>query len=98
MEIILIGILILINGWLVLAEMALVSSKKVRLESAAKKGSQKAKTALELSEHPNKFLPTVQIGITVIGILNGIFSGENLTEYVESWASQFEVFNQTKAK
>ncbi|MBL7831745.1 MAG: HlyC/CorC family transporter [Saprospiraceae bacterium] len=92
MEIILIGILILINGWLVLAEMALVSSKKVRLESAAKKGSQKAKTALELSEHPNKFLPTVQIGITVIGILNGIFSGENLTEYVESWASQFEVF------
>lgn len=90
MEIILIGILILINGWLVLAEMALVSSRKVRLETAAKKGSQKAKRALELSEHPNKYIPTVQIGITVIGILNGIFSGENLTEYVEKWASQID--------
>ncbi len=91
MEIILIGILILINGWLVLAEMALVSSRKVRLETAAKKGSQKAKLALELAEHPNKFLPTIQIGITVIGILNGIFSGEHLTILVDNWVAQFEI-------
>lgn len=91
MEIILIGILILINGWLVLAEMSLVSARKVRLESAARKGSQKAKTALELAESPNIFLPTVQIGITVIGILNGIFSGENFTSYVADWAGQFDM-------
>lgn len=62
-----------------MSEMSLVSSRKFKLENAGKKGSTGAKKALELSEHPTKFLSTVQIGITLIGILLGVYSGENLT-------------------
>lgn len=66
-----------------MSEMALVSSKKVRLEAAAKAGSKAAKTALDLHLSPTYFLSTVQIGITLIGLLTGIFSGENLTNDLE---------------
>jgi len=62
-----------------MSEIALVSARKFKLESSAKKGNSNAKKALELSKNPNTFLSTVQIGITLIGILTGIFSGENLT-------------------
>ncbi len=71
-----------------MSEMALVSSRKFKLENQMKKGSSGAKTALELAENPNKFLSTVQIGITLIGILLGVFSGDkltaNLTEFLTS--------------
>jgi putative hemolysin len=90
MEIIIIIALILLNGVFSMSEMSLVSSRKFKLESASKKGSKGAKTALELSEHPTKFLSTVQIGITLIGILLGVYSGENLTTNVEVFFSQFE--------
>lgn len=79
MEIIIIIALILLNGIFSLSEMALVSSRKFKLETAKKKGSTSARKALELSENPTKFLSTVQIGITLIGILLGVYSGENLT-------------------
>jgi putative hemolysin len=72
--------------------MSLVSSRKFKLENAKKKGSAGAKTALELSENPTKFLSTVQIGITLIGILLGVYSGENLTTSVEVFFSQYEFF------
>ena len=75
-----------------MSEMSLVSSRKFKLETAKKKGSKGAKTALELSENPSKFLSTVQIGITLIGILLGVYSGENLTNDVELFLSQFEIF------
>lgn len=65
-----------------MSEIALVSAKKSRLETAAKKGSTRAKAALELSNNPNRFLSTVQIGITLVGILTGIYSGENITNDV----------------
>ena len=55
-----------------MSEIALISSRKSRLETAAKKGSKTAKTALDLANSPNKFLSAVQIGITLIGILTGI--------------------------
>jgi putative hemolysin len=61
------------------------------LESARKKGSSGAKTALELYENPTKFLSTVQIGITLIGILLGVYSGENLTNDVEGFINKFEL-------
>lgn len=79
MELIIIGVLILINGFFAVSEMSLVAAKRVRLETLAKKGSPQAKAALDLSEHPGKFLSTVQIGITIIGILIGIFSGDKIT-------------------
>jgi len=73
-----------------MSEMSLVSARKFKLESAKKKGSKSAKTALELSDNPTKFLSTVQIGITLIGILLGVYSGENLTADVKSFLNQFE--------
>ncbi len=76
MEIIIIAALILLNGIFSMSEIALVSARKARLESDAKKGSKSAKAALNLSNEPNKFLSTVQIGITLIGILTGLYSGE----------------------
>lgn len=78
MEIIIILFLILLNGVFSMSEMALVSVKKSHLEIDAKKGSSRAKAALQLVEKPNNFLSTVQIGITLIGILTGIFSGDKI--------------------
>ena len=71
-----------------MSEMSLVSSRKFKLENAKKKGSKGAKTALELSENPTKFLSTVQIGITLIGILLGVYSGENLTKNVTEYCNR----------
>ena len=73
MEILIILLLILLNGVFSMSEIALISARKNRLETAAKKGSKKAQAALDLANSPNKLLSTVQIGITLIGILTGIF-------------------------
>lgn len=77
-EILIILALIILNGVFAMAEIALVSSRKSRLEAQANKGDHRAKEALALASHPDTFLSTVQIGITLIGILTGIFSGENI--------------------
>ncbi len=67
----------------------MVSSRKSRLESAAKKGDRTAKKALELSENPGKFLSTVQIGITLIGILTGIYSGEKIQDDLMAFLNEW---------
>lgn len=90
MELLIIIGLVLLNGVFAMAEMSLVSSRKFKLENALKKGSPAARTALELSENPTKFLSTVQIGITLIGILLGVYSGENLTNDVEGFLLRYE--------
>jgi len=82
MEVFIILGLILLNGCFALAELALISSRKSRLEGEAKHGNSKAKKAIILAGSPDKFLSTVQIGITSIGILTGIFSGENISEWL----------------
>lgn len=74
-----------------MSEMSLVSSRKFKLENAKKKGSKGAKTAIDLSENPTRFLSTVQIGITLIGILLGVYSGENLTKNVSDYLMQFDL-------
>ena len=79
MEIIIILGLILFNGMLSMSEIALISSRKSRLETAAKKGSKSAKVALKLVNEPDRFLSTIQIGITLIGILTGLYSGDALS-------------------
>jgi len=79
MEVFLILFLIILNGIFSMSEMALISARKSRLTSLADKGDKKAKKALALANEPNEFLSTVQIGITLIGILTGIFSGEKIT-------------------
>ena len=76
MEILIVIGLILLNGLLSMSEIALVSARKARLEIDARKGKKSAQTALDLANNPDKFLSTIQIGITLIGILTGLFSGE----------------------
>jgi magnesium and cobalt exporter, CNNM family len=88
MEILIIIFLILLNGIFSMSEIALVSARKFKLESAAKKGNSNARHALELSNNPNTFLSTVQIGITLIGILTGIFGGNALTIKVQALLEQ----------
>jgi putative hemolysin len=70
--------LILLNGVFAMAEIALVSARKSSLQEDAKRGNKAAKTALNLADEPDKFLSTVQIGITLIGILTGIYSGNKI--------------------
>lgn len=91
MEILVILFLILLNGIFSMSEIALISSRKNRLETAAKKGNKNAKAALDLANSPNTFLSTVQIGITLIGILTGIFSGDKITTDVKNLVSSFEI-------
>ena len=80
MEIVIIVGLILLNGVLSMSEIAMVSARKSRLEADVKKGSKAAKTALKLANAPDTFLSTIQIGITLIGILTGLYSGEVLAQ------------------
>ena len=78
MEFLVILGLILLNGILAMSEVALISARKTSLAADAKKGSGAAKAALSLAENPDRFLSTIQIGITLIGILTGIYSGDAL--------------------
>lgn len=81
--------LILINGFFSMAEIALVSARKARLEAQADKGDVDAKRALKLANHPDTFLSTIQIGITLVGVLTGIYSGGTFKEPLQNWLSQF---------
>ncbi len=91
MEILILAGLILLNGLFSMAEIALVSARKSRLEVQANKGDKKAEEALKLSNKPETFLSTVQMGITVISILTGIYSGEKITDdfavFLNQWPS-----------
>lgn len=89
-EILLLLGLILLNGLFSMAEIALVSARKARLEAQSNKGDTRAKEALELSHHPDTFLSTVQIGITLIGILTGFLSGDTLKAKLVVFLNQFE--------
>jgi putative hemolysin len=73
-------LLIIVNGVFVMAEMAVVSSRKTRLQQLANEGGRGAQMALDLAAHPDRFLATVQIGITLIAILTGAFGERTLTE------------------
>lgn len=90
-EILIIIGLILLNGLFSMAEIALISARKARLEGMANRGDKEAKAALELANHPDTFLSTVQIGITLIGILTGIFSGEKVKGDIILWLQKFDV-------
>jgi putative hemolysin len=79
MEILIILGLIILSGVFSMAEIAMVSARKSKLEAAAKRGDTNAATALKTVMAPNRFLSTVQIGITLIGLLTGIYSGEGMT-------------------
>ena len=86
LQIAVIIVLILLNGFFALSETALVSSRKARLRQRAEEGDRRAHAALELADSPNSFLSTVQIGISLIGVLAGAFGGATLAEpLAETW-------------
>jgi putative hemolysin len=88
LEITLVLVLIAVNGYLAMSELAVVSARRSRLQRLAEAGSRGASMALALAEHPGRFLSTVQIGITLVGVLAGAFSGatlaERLADYLEA--------------
>ncbi|MBN8589277.1 MAG: HlyC/CorC family transporter [Rhodothermia bacterium] len=83
-ELIIIGVLILINGVFSMSEIAVVQARKARLEAAAKREIRGASQALKLAAEPTRFLSSVQIGITLVGILNGFFSGGEITVFIKN--------------
>jgi putative hemolysin len=85
MELLIIAILTVLNGFFALSEIALVSVKKARMESLAEEGDARAKIVLKLLENPENFLSSVQVGITLIGIISGAYGWAALAGSIESW-------------
>ena len=85
LEIMVVVLLVLLNGFLAMAELAIVSSRRSRLEQLAAKGHSGAHAALDLSDDPGRFLATVQAGLTLIGVLAGAFSGITLAQKLDAW-------------
>ena len=81
-EIVVILLLLVVSGVFAMTEMAVVSSRKSRLRVMAADGNAGAKAALALAEAPNRFLPSVQLGITLVGLLAGAFGGITIAEEI----------------
>ncbi len=77
-DVVIILVLVAVNGVFAMSELAIASSRKARLEALARTGNRGARAALDLSANPGKFLSTVQVGITLIAVLSGAYSGEAL--------------------
>src|SRR6186997_1542247 len=77
--------LIFLNGLFVMSEIALVSARKSRLEMMSEKGDKKAESALKLANNPELFLSAAQIGITLVAILTGVYSGERFSAYLQPY-------------
>jgi len=90
MDLIILLFLILLNAFIVMCEMALVSAKKSRLETIANKGDKKAQIVLKLKENPEIFLSTTQIYITLISILTGVYSGERFSVYLQPYIEKID--------
>src|SRR5919112_1772250 len=91
MEIVILLCLILLNGLFVMSEIALVSVRKPRLEYMADRGDKRARVALQLSNNPDIFLSAAQIGITLISILTGVYSGERFSVYLKPYLEQIDL-------
>src|SRR5215468_3604336 len=82
-------LLMIVNALFAMAEMSIVSSRKARLQQLANEGNTGAARALELSAHPDRFLSTVQIGLTLISILAGAFGERSLVASVAGKLSKY---------
>jgi putative hemolysin len=92
MEILVIIVLTFLNAFFSLSEIALVSVKKNKIQHLADQGNGRAQTILELLEKPENFLSSVQVGITLIGIVSGAYGGANLTDDLEYYLQNIEIF------
>jgi putative hemolysin len=88
LEIVGITLLILLNGFLSMAEIAIVSARRTKLQEEADSGNPSARKALDLKDNPSNFLSTIQIGITLIGILTGAISGATIAEQLALWMNK----------
>ena len=84
-DLIIIIALILLNGVFSMSEVALISARKSRLSTDARNGNRNAGIALTLQGNPDRFLSTIQIGITLIGILTGLFSGATIASEISDY-------------
>lgn len=89
-EIVIIGLLVVANSFLAMAEIAMISVRKTRFRKLAEKGDARARAALDLAETPSRFLSTVQVGITLIGVLAGAFGGATLARVIADALRPFE--------
>jgi len=89
-EILIVLLLTVANGVFVIAEMAVVSARKARLQQWANEGDLRAHTALQLANAPGRFLPTVQLGMTLVAMLTGAFGGATIAERLSSQLSRIE--------
>ena len=85
LEILVILLLIVVNGLLSMSELALVSARRARLAVLEKKAVPGARAARALSDDPHRFLPTVQVGITLVSVLTGVFGGANVANHLKTW-------------
>src|SRR4051794_4470836 len=85
LELAVVLLLVLLNGLFAMSELALVSVRRARLTVMEKAGVSGATTARELSDDPQRFLPTVQVGITLVSVLAGVFGGARITSRLEAW-------------
>jgi putative hemolysin len=92
-EILIVLLLIVLTGFFVMAETAVITAKRARLQSQANEGNKRAAAALKLIENLNRFLPTVQIGITLIGILTGAVGGAVLADPLAAALSKISVLS-----
>jgi putative hemolysin len=86
LEVAIIALLILANGVFAMAEIAVVSARKAKLQQWAEEGDVRARAALELAARPNRFLAAVQVGISLVGVLAGAFGGATIAETIAAWA------------
>ena len=94
MELLVILLLVILNGIFAMAETALISSRETRLKEKANKGSKGAKIALLLLEKPEEFLSTVQVGITLVGIIAGAYGGVALASDISPFFKQFDALKE----
>ncbi|WP_415953336.1 hemolysin family protein [Methanobrevibacter woesei] len=93
-SIVIIVVLIVVNGIFSMSELAVVSSRKGKLQKMYNDGKKHAKTAIDLMENPNQFLSTIQIGITLIGILTGAFGGATLSDPLNAIISPYIPYSE----
>jgi putative hemolysin len=94
LDLLVLAVLFLLNGVFAMSELAIASSRKARLQGWADEGNRRAALVLQLAEHPNRFLATVQIGITLIGIITGFFGGAALSSTAERQLDRVPVLDR----
>src|SRR4051812_16911318 len=87
-ELVTILVLILFNGLFAAAETSLIAARKGRLEQRAAEGNRNARRALELAQNPDLFLPTAQLGISVVTALGAAYGGDQVVEHIKAWLAE----------